>query len=514
MTNVNIHSDWDEVESVIEKINNSVEKANSDALVFDCYAAICKASNTFFDAERSLNYAIKLVSNISSENDATKKIRAYLLLGKALELNGNKKDAFENYLKVQELITQLGKEEKETYSYELNAQLFDFYLKINQFDKAVDHKMQQIEYLSHSSIVDTPKLMWLKLDLCRLHLAEDKGSNIIPQLEEVIKYSEDNEQLDMFINALSTYRSVLLNNEDIEGFHELFVERYPKNLLDFKKDAISTYYVIVAFIKEYEGEIDSASYYFMLAEDEVKKEDNDVFSANFYKRYGEFYLRIGQTDKALDKFKVSYEKAKKSDYLDFMIESSEYIESLSLVLENYKNAYVYGKINNELDIRKNQALHEDDMLKMELKSQARKMEILAEKKAEEKRRKFNLQYAIIIVAIMTLFLLLILASSLTVPEWLIEMLGFFSILFLFEFLILLLDHEIHHITHGAPLKIFLIKITILTIIFPLHHIIESNITNYMKKNKMIGKITKQSIKKTLGKLYPWMRDRNQPNAEH
>ncbi len=132
------------------------------------------------------------------------------------------------------------------------------------------------------------------------------------------------------------------------------------------------------------------------------------------------------------------------------------------------------------------------------------MEIIAEKKAAEKKRKHNMQYAIIIVAIMSSFLILILVSSMKVPEWLIDLLGFFSILFLFEFITILLDHEIHHLTHGEPLKIFICKIAILTLLFPLHHFIESSVTDYMKKNKLIGRVTWLSFKKGLAKIWPWL----------
>jgi hypothetical protein len=271
-----------------------------------------------------------------------------------------------------------------------------------------------------------------------------------------------------------------------------------------KKEQLPLYYIIKAYLKEEQEEADSSKYYFLLAESEALKKNNDIYESNFYKRYGEFLLRNNYTEEALEKFKLAYQKAASQNYLDYMLETSTLIEQVSVQLNDFKSAYDFGKIHNELLIKKSQAFFEDNLLQMELKSQTRQKEILAEKREEEKRRKFNLQYAIIIIAIMLLFLLLILASSLTVPEWLIEMLGFFSILFLFEFIIILLDHRIHHATHGEPLKIFLIKIGILTFLFPFHHFVETKITNYMKKHKMIGNVSRGSIKKTLSVLWPWM----------
>jgi hypothetical protein len=63
--------------------------------------------------------------------------------------------------------------------------------------------------------------------------------------------------------------------------------------------------------------------------------------------------------------------------------------------------------------------------------------------------------------------------------------GFFSMIFLFEFLILILDNYIHHLTHGEPWKVWLIKIGIISVILPLHHYIEEKLIHYLLSKKLI-----------------------------
>lgn len=491
------------LDEVVKYAHDAMDGVSNSQLIFDAYTAMSNVYMSLYDLDRSLSYSMKLMSNATTSPNVKNKIRAFIQHGKALELNDKKTDAFENYLDAQELIASLHDHDKQELQFDLNGKFYDFYLKINQFEKAVFYKRKQIEHVSVAP-VDSNQLMWLKMDLCVVQMNEDKDANLKPQLEPLILYSERNHNNRMFYSFASIYRTYLLNTGDFKGFKDLFVDRYPENLQLVKKEIPPLYFIILASLQEDRANVDSARYYFSLAEEEVKKIDNDIYGSNFYKRYGEFLLRNNFKQEALGKFEISYQKAKAKEYLDYMLPASSYIEELSAELKDYKTAYEFGKIQNELELRKSQAMHEDNILKMELKSQTRQKEIISEKKAIEKKRIFNLQYAIIIVAIMSLFMLLILASSLTVPEWLIEMLGFFSILFLFEFITILMDHQIHHITHGEPLRIFLIKIVILTILFPLHHLIETRITNYMKRNKMIGRVSWKSFKAGVATLWPWL----------
>jgi hypothetical protein len=89
------------------------------------------------------------------------------------------------------------------------------------------------------------------------------------------------------------------------------------------------------------------------------------------------------------------------------------------------------------------------------------------------------------IGILTVFVILIMLGSLKVPEWIIRMLGFFSFIFLFEFIILLADQQIHEITHGEPWKVLLIKIFLIAILLPLHHGIEKRVIAYLLNHRLL-----------------------------
>jgi len=121
----------------------------------------------------------------------------------------------------------------------------------------------------------------------------------------------------------------------------------------------------------------------------------------------------------------------------------------------------------------------DQMLVMEIDHETRQREHAAELEKQSTDRRHYLQYSAIIVIMITVFIVLLMLGSLKVPEWIIKMLGFFSFIFLFEFIVLISDHKIMEITHDEPWKILLIKIFLIAILLPLHHWIEKRVVSLL-----------------------------------
>lgn len=59
-------------------------------------------------------------------------------------------------------------------------------------------------------------------------------------------------------------------------------------------------------------------------------------------------------------------------------------------------------------------------------------------------------------------------------------------------------------THGEPWKILLIKIGVLSILFPLHHWVEEKATHYLINHKLID-FSSFSAKKYIDKLVMWIK---------
>jgi hypothetical protein len=141
------------------------------------------------------------------------------------------------------------------------------------------------------------------------------------------------------------------------------------------------------------------------------------------------------------------------------------------VLEgDYKTAYEYNKLTHHYKDSLQKLTNEKELLSAEIDQEALRQERLAKQLELDKERRHNIQYMGITSALAVLIILLILIGSFNVTVTTIRALGFFTFIFLFEFLIVIADEKIHHLTNGEPLQVVLIKIILACMLVPLHPI--------------------------------------------
>ena len=297
------------------------------------------------------------------------------------------------------------------------------------------------------------------------------------------------------------------------AFFAQYSDKYDKPLSEFADPSSTAEYCLSnALFCEYKSDLDSAKLLYQRAIKAAEELNHEYRQANYHRRYGEFLYRHGMKKESYMHLNQALTLAKKNNYISYILDIVKPLDSLARTFKDYEAAYGYAETEaNAKAYVANQQIKEN-LLIMELENEKKQNEMRQISAAEAEKKKFNLQYFAIAVALIALFLLLIIVSSMSVPAWLIEMLGFFSILFIFEFVILILDHKIHHWAHGEPIKIFLVKIAILSVLFPFHHVIEHGVTSYMKKNRMLKRPTKGFFRTFLEKLYPWMSD--EKKVEH
>ena len=129
----------------------------------------------------------------------------------------------------------------------------------------------------------------------------------------------------------------------------------------------------------------------------------------------------------------------------------------------------------------------------------RQQEIAAEILKTKEERKHNLQYAAIVVGLISFIILFFLLSrSIIVNEKFIKFFGIVSLLAVFEFINLYIHPYLDTITNHSPFLMLVILICIGALLVPLHHKMENWITNIMvEKNK---KIRLAAAKKTIEQL--------------
>lgn len=235
----------------------------------------------------------------------------------------------------------------------------------------------------------------------------------------------------------------------------------------------------------YANQPDSALTYFKRAEPAFNSGYDLTSRKGFFTEYALCNQLLNNIPDAIKYYEKSYELSRSSLDLRGSKSNTGELKKLYEKQGDYEHAYQYGLLYDQYRDSVDQLGKERDLALLEIenvKSQQLREEEVARQKLQ---RMYNLQYMMITVAVIIVFILLIVVGMFKVSAFTIRAMGFLSMIFLFEFIILILDNWIHHITHGEPLKVLLIKIGIISIILPVHHYLEHRLIHYLLSRHLI-----------------------------
>ena len=87
--------------------------------------------------------------------------------------------------------------------------------------------------------------------------------------------------------------------------------RFPNEIEKLYKQDLSLYYSILALSHEADETQDSSMYYYQFAKKETDRSGNIYIKSHFYKRFGEYFLRLGKMKEAEFEFVKSLNFAQK-----------------------------------------------------------------------------------------------------------------------------------------------------------------------------------------------------------
>jgi hypothetical protein len=431
------------------------------------YRYMGKLSEAIKFHEESVNYAE--LSNNDSVKIVTEMSYANSLLSKDENLT-----AFKKFMHVLNLAETIDEQKLKITIYERIA---FFYAKINQTEKAKDYYVKAIDQAK--ALKDSVNEVYNYQNIIQLY-AQNKEFAVAKEYLKILKSKVKNS--DAFKQLAINAEIQIIYYEDDKNLPEFF-RKNGEMLENYKKFGMhAEFNRIQGIILAYEGKMDSALYYLNEAKRQINPNDiNAIMSLNSsYAIY-------------LEKNKKYLEAAK---YLDLNIPLAKQIQNLTAQKELHTtldSLYIKGgdkqkEIANKLlmytikdSLDKQQKAN--DLLTVEIEIENKRNERDRVAKEEKIRKRNNLQYLGISAAIISLFIGLIALGRLKVKPWFIRSLGFISFILLFEFIILLIDHQLHNLTHGEPLPILLIKIVIIAFLLPLHHWLEHNVIHYLLRHE-------------------------------
>ncbi|MBC7888811.1 MAG: hypothetical protein H7Z13_13115 [Ferruginibacter sp.] len=431
--------------------------------------------------EKALEYnqnALTL-ANISKADSVM--ISAYISLGNTLMEQSQKLNAFRNYMAAYDIADAAGNKFLLNICY---RKLADFYTSIQQYEKAKDYLFKQLAII--------------KKDNSPLYNVMPVYSAIAVNNIKAKQYDLAEAYIDTALALCDKYHQPMLKLNLLDPLFQLyFASNNPQKifvLLTEKKDLIDQIknigytspidFLIGAAYAELHR-FDSAHHYYKKATPFYETRSSAINKHYFYTSYAELYKLEGDWKNSLLYYNRVFDYAKLAGDLELQKIVSKEMDSVYQKSGDYKLAYAYSGIYNQLSDTLLQLAKDKDLLSVELDNENKRKEREELRTKEATDRRHNIQYMGITIGIATIFLLLILMGLFKVSAGTIRVIGFLAFIFFFEFIILLADVQIHHWTHGEPWKILLIKIILIAMLLPFHHWLEEKVIHYLTTKDLL-----------------------------
>lgn len=223
------------------------------------------------------------------------------------------------------------------------------------------------------------------------------------------------------------------------------------------------------------------------------------------------FSKINLSDSVSKYAKLSLQYAVEDGFLSREFEANKFLSDYYANIHQMDSAYVYLKASNKL---KDSLESKDKVRTIEqitFNENIRQIE-LAEKAAKEKEeRSQQLQLIFIAMFIPALFFVTVLLSRIRIPVKLIRFLGIISLLFLFEYLTLLLHPRVVEWTHHTPILEILIFVALAGFLIPIHHKLEHWMIERLVKRVQAHQEEKTKI---VSQVATRLIHKNELNAKH
>ncbi len=246
------------------------------------------------------------------------------------------------------------------------------------------------------------------------------------------------------------------------------------------------------------GQINSALEFYRLSIPYSKVANNDYRLSQTFLNFAKVFQKINQTDSVLFYAKQSLLLAQEKGFTKEVRDAARFL-SYYYRKVNADSAFLYQDISRAANDSLFSQQKQGQFQSLVFDEKLRQTDIAAAALKAKAERKLNLQYAAIVVGLITFIILFfVLSRSIIVKEKFIKFFGIVGLLAVFEFINLYIHPYLDRITNHSPFLILAILICIGALLVPLHNKMEKWITKIMvEKNK---KIRLAAAKRTIATL--------------
>jgi tetratricopeptide (TPR) repeat protein len=480
LRNPNKKSNIDEARARVQKGLAISQREKNSELIVECNNLLARTYRISGDIAKALQANNEAIALLPEINNDSLKVQAYNSQGLSLSRKNDMVSAFKSYLTALTIAEQSKRPRLLIACYEI---LITFYVSLADFEKAKDYAFKILQEDKHSKNDQS-----LLVDYYRIADVYASAKDVKMSLfyyDKLTHLADSLHNEDYKLQVKFGMVNLYLNTNHFKEGYDL-IRKSPEIFGLIKKMGM-TYELDKAngYIQMMLGRYDSSIYYYKRAEPFYRNNASPLQKYYFFSQYALLYRTMKEWDKAIACELIAKETVEPTSNLENLSDAMQTLDSLYMLKGDFTTAYKYHNQYQTLKDSLQKLSREKDLQSLEIDNENKRKERAQLQAEEDLRKKHNLQYMGITIAIGIIFIVLVALGLFKVSPGVVKAMGFFAFIFLFEFIILIADNQIHHLTHGEPWKVLMIKIGLIAILLPFHHWIEEKVVHYLIEKKLV-----------------------------
>ncbi len=440
------------------------------------------------NAESALSYCNQATAFNNHIKDDTLDIDLQLEYGNVYLQRGEKILALRSYLGALTKAEILKLEDKEI---EAGNLLSTFYSSIKDYDKAIDYAYKAIRHKKNEQRQDIYVRTVAYYNIGNLYVLKKDHSLAMDFFEKALAAADTMGVSQMKLLIYQGILSAHSSSDNPEKALEFLKEN--STLVDFFKSFNLENHLdfLHALVYSKMGNYDSATRYFDKVAPNVMQ-GIPIMVYYYFSERGAMSKRMGNYTGAIDYFLQASATAEQVKDIALLKNVFSELDTLYQYRGDYKRAHYYADLGFKYKDSLDALSKEKDFLQMEATDEQLRQERLTKEKELAKTQRHNIQYRIILISIICLFIALIMFGLFKVSAGFIKMVAFFAFLMVFEFIFLLLKKQGHSLTEGEPWKDLLLMIGLAAILLPLHHWLEHKAIHWLTSHNRL-KVSRKGL---------------------
>ncbi|HEY4110396.1 tetratricopeptide repeat protein [Puia sp.] len=473
-----LEGNLDKAQRAFEHAGQVAKENGLSRLQVEAYYWLSNVLQVKGDNQKALAYSNQALALASNSDNDTMKVMAFVTMGEVYRQMKQMPLSFQNF---SEALTLAEANKDPDLLRSADMGFSHFYADMHEFGKAIDYTMKI--YRRDRASWDAANML---MDLYRLGdlFGNNHQQDVALTMYQHSLLLADTLHYDLFkINSYFRIFSMYYQSKEyVKGFKYMQGQREMLEYLDHLGFGFFLG-VVKAMAFSEAGKLDSAEYYFRASQPNVLARGSYEMRYEFYQSFGDFYSQKRDYRAAIALYRKAFEQKAAEGDLESEESTADSLQAFYERVGDYPSALAFNRLaQGERDSLRAQT-QETELMKLEVDTENRRKEREARAEELNTEHRHNIQYMGFTVGLVLLFITIVLLGRLTVPVSVIRTVVFLSFIFLFEFIILLLDHTIQAWTQEEPWKVLCIKIVLAAGLVPLHHWLEHRVIHYLSHRR-------------------------------